>query len=373
MGAFSDYYGLPQRSERLPMSSQHEASAVNSASAPSHHSGPGYVTNRDTSDFELSDQLREAATRWLNLVPAEHRHYSPAAAEKVSESLEEHARSCREHPFRALFVAHRHLQDSSPAVRMAALVLASEALWWLGHFQDAETAAQAAVDADPDSDQARWRAAVALYRLGRFDRVVQQLDVLLQSAKRFAPGWALRGQAKVWLAPRDPAAGRADFASAAALESDKWVVPQRIGNAAFRAAVDAETARFDSETGGSSGDPDVGIELLPAESVAAGKDPDIRWEVANSLGGGVSASPFSPLGGEFAVGARTQVSFGTRFVLYQRNIENLCKDKATLSAEIRKSVAELYKVALHADQAISYKGAPEYHAEAEDLPGDGGG
>jgi tetratricopeptide (TPR) repeat protein len=256
---------------------------------------------------------------------------------------------------------------------MAALVLASEALWWLGHFQDAAIAAQAAVDADPESDQARWRAAVALYRLGRFDHVVQQLDVLLQSAKRFAPGWALRGQAKVWLAPRDPAAGRADFASAAALESDKWVVPQRMGNAAFRAAVDAETARFDSETGGSSGDPDVGIELLPAESVAAGKDPDIRWEVANSLGGGVSASPFSPLGGEFAVGARTQVSFGTRFVLYQRNIENLCKDKATLSAEIRKSVAELYKVALHADQAISYKGAPEYHAEAEDLPGDGSG
>lgn len=350
------------------MSSQLETSAVNSTSAPSHHSGPGYVTNRDTSDFELSDQLREAATRWLNLVPAEHRHYSPASAERVLESLEEHARSCREHPFRALFVAHRHLQDPSPAVRMAALVLASEALWWLGHFQDAEIAAQAAVDADPESDQARWRAAVALYRLGRFDHVVQHLDVLLQSAKQFAPGWALRGQARVWLAPGDPAAGRADFRAAAALESDKWVVPHRIGSAAFRAAVDAEISRFDSETGGSSGDPDVGIELLPAESVAEGKDPDIRWEVANSLGGGVSANPFSPLGGEFAVGARTQVTFGTRFVLYQRNIENLCKDRATLSAEIRKSVAELYKVALHADQSISYKGAPEYHAEAEDLP-----
>ena len=350
------------------MSSQLETSAVNSTSAPSHHSGPGYVTNRDTSDFELSDQLREAATRWLNLVPAEHRHYSPASAERVLDSLEEHARSCREHPFRALFVAHRHLQDPSPAVRMAALVLASEALWWLGHFQDAEIAAQAAVDADPESDQARWRAAVALYRLGRFDHVVQHLDVLLQSAKQFAPGWALRGQARVWLAPGDPAAGRADFRAAAALESDKWVVPQRIGGAAFRAAVDAEISRFDSETGGSSGDPDVGIELLPAESVAEGKDPDIRWEVANSLGGGVSANPFSPLGGEFAVGARTQVTYGTRFVLYQRNIENLCKDRATLSAEIRKSVAELYKVALHADQSISYKGAPEYHAEAEDLP-----
>jgi tetratricopeptide (TPR) repeat protein len=355
------------------MSSQHEASAVNSTFAPSHHSGPGYVTNRDTSDFELSDQLREAATRWLNLVPAEHRRYSPASAERVLESLEEHARSCREHPFRALFVAHRHLQDRSPAVRVAALVLASEALWWLGHFQDAEMAAQSAVDADPGSDQARWRLAVALYRLGRFDQVVQQLDTLLQSAKRFAPGWALRGQAKVWLAPGDVAAGRADFEAAAALESGKWVVPQRMRSAAFRAAVDAEIARFDSETGGSSGDPDVGIELLPAESVAAGKDPDIRWEVANSLGGDVSASPFSPLGGEFAVETRTQVTFGTRFVLYQRNIENLCKDNATLNNEIRKSVAELYRVALHADQAVSYKGAPEYHAEAEGLPGDDGG
>jgi tetratricopeptide (TPR) repeat protein len=253
---------------------------------------------------------------------------------------------------------------------VAALVLASEALWWLGHFQDAEMAAQAAADADPESAQARWRLAVALYRLGRFDQVVQHLDVLLRSAEQFAPARALRGQAKVWLAPGDPAAGRADFEAAAALESDKWVVPHRAGSTAFRAAVDAEIARFDSETGGSSGDPDVGIELLPAESVAEGKDPDIRWEVANSLGGDVSANPFSPLGGEFAVETRTQVSFGTRFVLYQRNIENLCKDNATLSAEIRKSVAELYKVALHADQAVSYKGAPEYHAEAEDLPRD---
>lgn len=355
------------------MPTDHAVSAVNSISAPSHHSGPGYVTNRDTSDFELSDQLREAATRWLNLVPPEHRRYTPASAERTLESLEEHARSCREHPFRALFVAHRHLQSPSPALRMASLVLASEALWWLGHYQDAQMAAQAAVDADPESGQARWRLVVALYRQGGFDHVVQHLDILLQSVEQFAPAWALRGQAKVWLAPDDPGAGRTDFEAAAALEPDKWAVPQRMGRAAFRAAVDAEIAKFDSETRGSSGDPDVGIELLPAESVAEGKDPDIRWEVANSLGGAVSANPFSPLGGEFAVETRAQVTFGTRFVLYQRNIENLCKDNATLSAEIRKSVAELYKVALHADQAISYKGAPEYHAEAEDLPGDGGG
>ena len=38
-----------------------------------------------------------------------------------------------------------------PAVRIAALVLASEALWWLGHFEDARSAAQAA----PRGAQAR--------------------------------------------------------------------------------------------------------------------------------------------------------------------------------------------------------------------------
>jgi tetratricopeptide (TPR) repeat protein len=255
---------------------------------------------------------------------------------------------------------------------MAALVLASEALWWLGHYQDAQMAAQAAVDADPDSGQARWRLAVALYRQGAFDKALQHLDTLIQSVKQFAPAWALRGQAKVWLASRDPGAGRTDFEAAAALEPDKWVVPHRIGRPAFRAAVNAEIARFDSETGGSSSDPDVGIELLPAESVAEGRDPDIRWEVAN-ITGAVSASPFSPLGGDFAVGARAQVTYGTRLILYQRNLENLCKDNATLNDEIRKSVAEFYREALHAGQAISYKGAPEYHAEAEDLPGDAGG
>jgi tetratricopeptide (TPR) repeat protein len=330
------------------------------------------VTNRDTSDFELNDQLREAATRWLNLVPSEHRRYTPAGGDKAVESLQEHARSSREHPFRALFAAHRHLQDASSAVRMAALLLASEALWWLGHYQDAQLAAQAVVDADPESGQARWRLAVALYRQGQFGQAREQLDVLLESLERFAPAWALRGQAKVWLAPGDPHAGRTDFESAARLEPDKWVVPHRISESAFRAKVNAEIARFDAETGGSSSDPDVGIELLPAESVADGRDPDIRWEVAN-IGGDVSASPFSPLGGEFAVGARSQVTYGTRFVLYQRNIENLCRDNAVLSGEIRKSVAELYHESLHAGEDVSYKGAPEYHAEGEDLPeGDAG-
>jgi tetratricopeptide (TPR) repeat protein len=325
------------------------------------------VTHLKAPYAELSDQVKEAAARWTNLVPAEHRRDTPKSAKSALETLEEHVRSCREHPLRALWVAHRHLQDQSPAVRMAALVLASEALWWLGHFHDAEIAAQAALDTDPDSDQARWRLAVALYREGRFDQVKRALDILVQSAPRFAPGWALRGQAEVWLAPDDPGAGRSDFATAATLEPDKWVVPQRIGRAAFRRAIDAEISRFDSEMGASANNPDVGVESLPAESVARGRDPDIRWEIADGPDA-AAISPFAVLGGDFAIQKRANVVPGTRFILYQRNIENLCKDNEILSDEIRKSVAELYRVAVYTHEAVSYKGAPEHHAEAEDAP-----
>ena len=137
---------------------------------PSRHSGPGYVANPKAPDFELDAPLREAAARWLNLVPAGHRHDGRESAEDVLETLREHARSCRDHPVEALWVAHRHLRDPAPAVRIASLVLASEALWWLGHFEDARRAAQAAVDVDPASAQALWRLAVALYRQGRFER-----------------------------------------------------------------------------------------------------------------------------------------------------------------------------------------------------------
>jgi tetratricopeptide (TPR) repeat protein len=350
------------------MSSDDVTSPVISISPPSHHSGPGYVTNRNTRDLELDDQLREAVARWLNFVPAQHRHDVPGSGKTALETLEQHVSSSREHPFRALWVAHRHLQDPSPAIRVAALTLASEALWWLGHFQDAEVAARAAVNADPESAQARWRLVVALYRQGGFDQALKHLDILLQSVSRFAPAWALRGQVKVWLAPGDPEAAQADFEAAAELDPGKWVVPQRLDSSAFRAAVDAEVAKFDSETRSSSNDPDVGVELLPAESVAAGKDPDIRWEFFASPDT-ATANPLAVLGGDFAVETRAQVTpGGTRFVLYQRNIENLCKDEATLSDEIRKSVAELYKAALLADETVSYKGAPERHAEAEDAP-----
>jgi tetratricopeptide (TPR) repeat protein len=324
-------------------------------------------------DFELNEPLRNAAARWLNLVPAEHRHDAREPATDALETLREHTRSCPDHPLRALWVAHRYLRDPAPAVRIASLVLASEALWWLGHFEDARTAAQAAADADPASAQALWRLAVALYRQGRFDEADGRLDSLLKLVSRFAPGWALRGQVKVWLEPDNPGAGRADFAAAAALTSDSgtWVVPYRIARADFQAEAAAEIRVHDSETGASAGGP-VDVVLLPDKSrVERGVDPDRRWHLEGpSTGGGDSDNPFAVLGGDFAAGARSRVSFGTRFVLYQRNIENLCQDRAALGEEIRKSVAELYDAALESNTAVAIKGAPEQHAEGVTIPED---
>ena len=112
--------------------------------------------------------------------------------------------------------------------------------------------------------------------------------------------------------------------------------------------------------------------LLPDQSrVERGVDPDRRWHLEGpSTGGGDSDSLFGGLGGDFAAGARSRVSFGTRFVLYQRNIENLCKDRAALREEIRKSVAELFDAALESRAAIAIKGAPEQHAEGANIPDD---
>ncbi len=340
---------------------------------PSHHSGPGYVANPKAPDFELDEPLRNATARWLNLVPAEHRHDGRESAADALETLREHTRSCPDHPVAALWVAHRHLSDPVPAVRVASLVLASEALWWLGHFEDARRAAQAAADADPASAQALWRLAVALYREGRFEEAGGRLDDLLESASRFAPGWALRGQVKVWLDADNPEAGRADFAAAAALTSGSgpWVVPYRMAAADFQAQADAEIRVHDSQTGGSSGAL-ASVALLPDKSrVERGVDPDRRWHLEGpSTGGGDSDSLFGGLGGDFAARARSRVVFGMRFVLYQRNIENLCQDRAALREEIRKSVAELFDAALEAHAAIAIKGAPEQHAEGANIPGD---
>jgi len=342
-------------------------------SRPSYHSGPGYVANRKAPDFEPGEALKGAAARWLNLVPAEHRHDGRESAKDALETLREHTDSCPDHPLGALWVAHRHLSDPVPAVRISSLVLASEALWWLGHFEDARLAAQAAADADPASAQALWRLAVALYRQGRFEETGERLDDLLQLATRFAPAWALRGQVKVWLDAGNPKAGRADFAAAAALPSGSgiWVVPYRMAGAEFKATADAQIRVHDAETGGSSGEP-VDVALLPDKSrVERGVDPDSRWHLEGpSPGGGDSDSQFGGLGGDFAAGARSRVSFGQRFVLYQRNIENLCLDGAAVREEIRKSVAELFDAALQSRAAIAIKGAPEQHAEGANVPGD---
>jgi len=338
---------------------------------PSRHSGPGYVANPKAPDFDLDAPLREAAARWLNLVPAGGRHDGGDPAADVLQTLREHTRSCPDHPVAALWVAHRHLRDPAPAVRVASLVLASEALWWLGRFEDARRAAQAAADADPASAQALWRLAVALYRQGRFEEAGGRLDDLVKSADRFAPGWALRGQVQVWLDAGNPAAGRADFAAAAALTPGTWVVPYRMAAADVQATADAEVRAHDAETGGSSGVL-VDVVLLPDRSrVERGVDPDRRWHLEGpSTGGGDSDSLFVGLGGDFAAGARSRVSFGARFVLYQRNIENLCPDRAAVREEIRKSVAELYDAALESRARIAIKGAPEQHAEGATVPGD---
>jgi tetratricopeptide (TPR) repeat protein len=349
------------------------APSVISGPRPSHHSGPGYVANAKAPDFELDQPLRGAAARWLNLVPAEHRHEGRESAADALQTLREHTRSCPDHPLGALWVAHRHLRDPVPVVRIASLVLASEALWWLGHFEDARRAAQAAVDVDPASAQALWRLAVALYRQGQFEEAGQRLDDLLQVASQFAPAWALRGQVKVWLDAGHPETGQADFAAAAALTSGSgaWVVPYRMAGADFRAQADAAIRAHDSETGGSSGAL-LDVVLLPDRSrVERGVDPDRRWHLKGpSAGGGDSDSLFGGLGGDFAAGARSRVSFETRFVLYQRNIENLCQDRTALGEEIRKSVAELFDAALEPHAAIVIEGAPEQHAEGANVPED---
>jgi tetratricopeptide (TPR) repeat protein len=357
-----------------PTSGDDVTPSVISGPAPSsHHSGPGYVANKKARDFEVDAPLREAAARWLNLVPAEHRHEAREPEKDALETLREHTRSCADHPLAALWVAHRHMKDPVPAVRIASLVLASEALWWLGRFEDARRAAQAAADADPTSAQALWRLAVALYRQGRFEEAGDRLDDLLEVASRFAPAWELRGQVKVWLDAANPQAGRADFAEAAALTSGSgtWVVPYRMAGAAFKAQAEAEIRVHDSETGGSAGAV-VDVVLLPDKSrVELGVDPDRRWHLEGpSSGGGDTNSVFGGLGGDFAAGARSRVAFGERFVLYQRNIENLCKDRATLREEIRKSVAEIFDAALQSRTSIAIKGAPEEHAEGANVPGD---
>ena len=188
---------------------------------------------------------------------------------------------CSKHPLRALWTAHRHLKEPSTSIRVASLVLASEALWWLGHFEDARIAAEAAAEADPKSAQARWRLAVALYRRGRFSESAKSLDDLLRLVNRFGPAWALRGQVKVWLDPDNRDAGRSDFIAAVTLNSDSgtWVVPYRMERDDFEARVAEEIRILNSEVVGSSG-VFTDVEWLPEKSrVENGVDPDRRWHL----------------------------------------------------------------------------------------------
>ena len=356
----------------MPMTGDDPTSSVIRGSHPSHHSGPGYVEHPIAREFERNDEVTDAAARWLDYVPSEHRHRAAESDKGALETLQEHMRSCSEHPLRALWTAHRHLKEPSTAIRVASLVLASEALWWLGHFEDARIAAEAAVEADPKSAQARWRLAVALYRRGRFSDSAKCLNELLGLVNRFAPAWALRGQVKVWLDPDNSAAGRSDFAAAAKLNSDSgtWVVPYRMERDDFEARVEEQIRIRNSEVVGSS---DLGVfadvEWLPEKSwIENGVDPDSRWHLPSVTDSGPSTSLF-PLGGEWAAGTPSQLPIGTTFVLYQRNIENLSGDEETVRKEIRESVAELFGRAGHLGARIADK-VPEEHAEHADLPED---
>ena len=339
---------------------------------PSHHSGPGYVEHPIAREFELSDEVTVAVARWLDYVPSEHRHRGAESDKGALETLQEHMRSCREHPLRALWTAHRHLKEPSTPVRVASLVLASEALWWLEYFEDARIAAEAATEADPKSAQARWRLAVALYRRGRFSDSAKCLDDLLGLVNRFGPAWALRGQVKVWLDPGNSDAGRSDFAAAAQLNSDSgtWVVPFRVGRDDFKAKVEEEIRIRNSEVVGSSA---AGVftevKWLPEKSwVENGLDPDRRWYLPPVADSGPSNSVF-PLGGGWVAGTPSQLPIGTTFVLYQRNIENLSGDEETVRKEIRESVAELFDMTGHLGARIADK-VPEENAEAADVPAD---
>ena len=93
-----------------PMPADDVTPAVVPGSRPAHHSGPGYVANPEAPDFELDAKLKIAAARWVNLVPAGHRHDARESAQDVLETLREHTRSCPEHPLGALWLAHRHLK-----------------------------------------------------------------------------------------------------------------------------------------------------------------------------------------------------------------------------------------------------------------------
>lgn len=338
-------------------------------SHPSHHSGPGHANSAPPPDAQFDDDLTERFIQWLDYVPSSHRDAAQAFEGHTVASLEVHERTCRRHPFSALWAAHRHLESGSAEVRLHALVLASEALWWLDHFQDARLAAEAALEIHPDSAQARWRRAVALYREADIMSTKEQLDAILEHVNRFAPAWNLRGQVKIWLDPERPEVAEADFAAAAELDPQNWVVPVRVSSEAFSQLVESAVDGFLQSEQGRIQAPNVVVEPLPARSdIAKGGDPDVRGAYFNpdNLG---SSSPLGALGGDFASGARSDIIPGSRFTLYQRNIENLCPDADTLKVEIQASLSEEWASAMRVDLHAT-GGAAEHHSEHTAVPDD---
>jgi hypothetical protein len=70
-----------------------------------------------------------------------------------------------------------------------------------------------------------------------------------------------------------------------------------------------------------------------------------------------------------AAGTPSQLPFGTTFVLYQRNIENLSGDEETVRKEIRETVAEIFDRAYNLRARTADK-VPEENAETADVPED---
>ena len=336
---------------------------------PSHHSGPGYASVLPPPELAFDDGLSERFVHWLSYVPEAHRELGAAAEERAEALIQRHVASCRKHPFEALFVAHRHLGDASPEVRLQALLLASEALWWLHHLADARLAAETALRAHPRSAQALWRLIVACYKSGQFDEAQRHLDTLLASTNTFAPGWNLRGQTRVWQSPDQAASGGSDFEAAHELDGT-WPVPLRLSKPEFQKLVDQALQVFVDDTHGAFQQPVVEIEMLPGvPAVARGEDPDIRCSFSNPMYPG-SGNPLGILGGDFAAGTRQDIAPGARIVFYQRNIENLCGDPTVLVEEITKTLAEAAAGAMRID-ATTIKGASELHAEDADMPAPG--
>lgn len=334
---------------------------------PAHHTGPGFATTPPPRDLAFDDDLSELVVRLLNYVPEEHRTLDATGDARVEEQIESHVQSCHKHPFRALWVAHRHLESPDAEVRLRALLLASEALWWLGHLDDAHLAAQTVLNAHPDSAQARWRLAVTLYRQARIEDAKRELDLLLEQVNRYAPAWALRAQTKIWLTPDHPHSADADFSAAAELDPAMWVVPVRLDETQFHHLLRQETTSFLEDTDGEMALPEIEVELLPSRtSVAHGKDPDIRGAYFNPADP-TPTNPLAYLGGDFAAGGRTAIIPGARLVFYQRNIENLCATEEMLHTEVTKSIAEAYDGMLRLGASV-IDGAPEHHAEDATAP-----